>query len=68
MISKRKITKKIIGRWQGHIARCDTCFEMERRGYYSENRYWDDFFGHKLRPIKYKLFWQDGSKVELDLV
>ena len=38
-----------------HIFNCDICFEMERRGYISEDKYWDDFFAHKEKPIKYKL-------------
>lgn len=48
-----KIKKIYWGDW--HIFVCDICFEMERRDYYSESKYWDDFFDHKLRPIKYKL-------------
>ena len=50
-----KKAKKIIKWGCGHILQCEICFEMERRGYKSESRYWDDFFRHTLKPIKYKL-------------
>lgn len=48
------ITKKIYwGDW--HILKCDICYRMEQRGYRYEVRYWNDFFAHKLKPIKYRL-------------
>ena len=48
--------KNIVIKWgQGHIFRCYICFEMTRRGYKSEEKWWDDFFSHKEKPVKYKL-------------
>ena len=47
-------TKKIYwGDW--HVFRCEICYEMERRGYEDEAEYWDDFFDHKEKPVKYRL-------------
>jgi hypothetical protein len=39
----------------GHVFDCLCCFDMERRGYESENDYWDDFFERKLKPVAFKL-------------
>ena len=39
----------------GHILQCDICFQMERRGYLSEAKYWYDFFAHREKPVKYKM-------------
>jgi hypothetical protein len=38
-----------------HATQCAICWDMERRGYISEQKYWDDYFNHKEKPIKYKL-------------
>lgn len=53
-----KIKKIYWGDW--HIFGCDICYEMERRGYEagsmdSEDEYWEDFFAHKLKPVKFRL-------------
>jgi hypothetical protein len=59
--------KTITIKWgEGHILHCDCCFEMECRGYRSEDKYWDDLFDDKLKPIKYKIVkgWgKDKGKV-----
>jgi hypothetical protein len=50
--------KTITLKWgEAHITHCDICFQMTRRGYRSEDRYWDDFFSksHKLKPVKYRV-------------
>ena len=48
--------KEIIIKWgQGHILQCDICFEMTRRGYKSEDKYWNDLFANKLKPIKFRI-------------
>ena len=49
----KKIYKSEIGGW--HTITCDTCSDMCKRGYTSEEKYWDDLFSNKLKPIKYKL-------------
>jgi len=55
MILNRK-TKTITLEWgDAHITHCDICFQMTRRGYRSEERYFDDFFAKKERPVKYKI-------------
>lgn len=36
----------------GHTMQCFICFDMERRGYVSEAKYWKD---KKLKAIKYRL-------------
>ena len=62
------LKKKIIKWGHAHIFHCSPCFEMERMGYQSENKYWDDFFARKLKPIKYVLIkgWgkDKGKKVK----
>ena len=60
--------KKIIKWGSGHVLQCDICFEMKRRGYNSESKYWDDFFSHKLKSIKYKIFKGWGDKKEVKYV
>jgi len=48
--------KTLIIKWgEGHILHCDICFEMERRGYSSEDDYWTDFFNNELKRIKFKI-------------
>ena len=49
-----KLKSKVIPREDGHTLKCGTCYEMERRGYKSEDRYWSDFFADKLKPVKFK--------------
>jgi len=44
-------TKKV----DEHTEKCEVCNEMAKRGYRDEEKYWDDFFDHKLKPVKYKL-------------
>ncbi len=39
----------------GRTKQCKICYEMARRGYRSENKYWEDFFKHKEKKIKYIL-------------
>ncbi len=52
-LKEKKIYKSEIGGW--HTLNCDTCSDMCKRGYTKEEKYWDDFFADKLKPIKYKL-------------
>jgi len=53
---KETCLKDKIMEWgTAHVFKCPTCSDMERRGYKDEGKYWDDFFAHKLKPIKYKL-------------
>lgn len=51
------MTTKIIKWGSGHILQCHICFEMERRGYLpkEEDKYWDDVFDNKEKPVKYKM-------------
>lgn len=49
----KKIYKSEYSGW--HTLTCDICGDMAKREYYSEAKYWDDVFGGKLKPIKYKL-------------
>ena len=57
--------KKVIKWGHGHVLQCRICFEMERRGYRSESKYWDDFFAYKEKPIKYRIFKGWGNKEEV---
>jgi hypothetical protein len=43
-----------------HVWECMCCEEMEKRGYRSESKFWDDFFAHKEKPVKYELLKVDG--------
>jgi len=55
-INREKEKKEIIIKWgEGHLLQCDICFEMTRRNYRSEDKYWSDFFANSLRPIKFKM-------------
>lgn len=49
----KKIYKTKLGGW--HTLKCEICYEMARRGYSSESRYWDDNFDGNLKPVKYRL-------------
>ena len=66
--------KKEIIKWgDGHILQCDICFQMVRRGYSlsepdEEGKYWDDFFAHKLKPVKYRIFKGWGDKKEVKFI
>jgi hypothetical protein len=53
--SMEKMKEKVIKWGDYHVLRCAVCWEMERRGYRSEEVYWDDVFSGKLRPVKYWL-------------
>jgi hypothetical protein len=59
MIVALMIMNKLINKYfkwgHYHVFECHTCYEMERRGYTSEAKYWDDFFHYKEKPIKYRL-------------
>jgi hypothetical protein len=59
--------KKIIEWGQGHILQCPTCFEMERRGYESEDKYWEHDFDGKLKPIKYRMIKGWGKDKGLEI-
>jgi hypothetical protein len=48
-----RIKKIYWGNW--HVFSCDICWQMERRGYDNEGKYWKDNFDNKLKPVKYKL-------------
>ena len=41
-----------------HTTECDICFQMARRGYGSESKYWDDFFEKREKPIKFRLIYR----------
>lgn len=41
-----------------HTVVCFTCFDMLRRGYRQEYRYWNDYFNHEEKPIKYDLIYK----------
>lgn len=58
---KTGLTTKILKN-DGHTFKCDVCYEMERRGYTSEQKYFDDCFSNTLKPIKYKLLVQVDKK------
>ena len=63
--------KTIILEWgNAHIFQCDICFQMTRRGYRSESKYWDDVFSNKLRPVKFKLIkgWGKDKGKEIKYV
>ena len=63
--------KKIIIKWgNAHIFQCDICFQMTRRNYRSESKYWDDAFANKLRPVKFKLIkgWGKDKGKEIKYV
>lgn len=60
------LKEKVIKWGYGHILHCMCCFEMERRGYKREELFWDDFFEHKEKPIKYiiiKGWGKDKGKI-----
>jgi len=59
--SMEKMKEKVIKWGDYHVLRCAVCREMERRGYHSETKYWDDFFSGKLKPVKYQLI-KDSQK------
>lgn len=54
---KNKILKN-----DGHTFQCDICYEMERRGYKSEEKYFEDLFRDEVSNIKYKLTIQVDKK------
>ena len=47
-----------------HTFECWACFEMKRRGYTKEKKFWDDYFRRKLKPIKFRLLF-NGKLIKL---
>ena len=59
---KKQLKTKVIKKSDEHVFQCDICWEMERRGYCSEEVYWGDVFGGKLKPVKYWLVKEKNEK------
>lgn len=55
---------------QAHVTHCDICFQMLRRGYKSEIKWFNDFFAKKERPVKYKIIkgWGKNKGKEIKYV